>query len=483
MTEVVTLGADMTQSFSQPQQFISRRSKKQLCVYDMEEHPSPSLAAFSDADLRHELQLDDHTPPPPGQVITTKLPPWGWALIVLGVLLVAGAIIAVPLVLTHNQHPAPSITPPGSVTVTPNVRPIFPSINSQAVLAQTAVPPSDGLTKSAYQVTQVAATQLGFLAVGQSSKSAFYVINLSTGAVSAPSILVSPSSTTINANAYGSWMLATTDGVNWSKCTGDLGTATSNCSAVSWPSPGDLDLLHFAGTQWVGQPTDILFSFDATLHVTMQNESALVCRGNSALPGQGEILATFYTVNQTYALFGAVDGSSNTINYVVYVNLGSPDCNTLYALNFDPDAERLVYADMNYNGQFLLVLTSQRLIMYSHSTPQSPFVLKDVMGLDTGLTASLCALDRLHTTNAGELWCVLSTDQQYSVILPFNVATGTFTLDQGRQVPLPTVPPNTYFDAFGPSAIHWDAASGKLFVLQSDSNGNADVVVIDPSRL
>lgn len=449
----------------------------------MEDRPSASLAAFSDDDLRQELQFDDQTPPPPDKVITTKIPAWGWAVIVLGVLLVAGVIIAVPIVVTrHQQHTAPSLTPSVTVTVTPNVRPIFPTINSHAIVAQTAVPPADGLTKAAYQLTQVTSPHLGFLAVGLSSKSAFYVVDLSTGAVSAPSILVSPGSTTVNANAYGPWMLATTDGINWNKCIGDLDTATSNCSPISWPSPANLDLLNFAGTQWVGQPTDIIFSFDATRHITMQNESALVCVGTTALPGQGTILATFYTVNQTYALFGAVDGSSNTINYVVYNNLGDPDCNTLYTLNFDAAAERLVFADMNYNGQVLLVLTTQRLLIYTHGTPQAPFVLKDTMGLDTGLTASLCALDRLNTATTGEIWCVLSTDQPYSVILPFNLTANSFTLDQGRQVPVPTVPANTYLDAFGPSAIHFDPVSQKLFVLQSDSNGNADVVVIDPSR-
>lgn len=444
---------------------------------------SDFLAQYSSEDLKRELD-PEHAAPPAAQKVTTKLPAWGWVVILLGALLVVAAAIVLPIVLLrHKAQVSPSVSPVTPTPTTP-VRPIFPALAAAALLFQTAVPPTDGLTKALYQVTSTSSDHntVGFLAGGITTQSAFYTVDLATGVVSAPSVLVSPGSTTQYANAYGEWLLTTTNGTTWSKCRGDLVTATAPCTAVTWPSSTSLQPQSFAGTQWTGQPTDIVFSFEALNHITMQNEDVLVCTNAQALPsGQqpsARILSTFYSVGQTFALFGVANGSSNTINYVVYTNLNLPDCNTLYTLDPHFTAETLLWADMTYDGLHLLVLTSERLMMYEHATPTAPFVLQDVVNLDSSLTTSQCAVDRQGTA-PNELWCYVATSAQYALMVPFNPNTHKFTVNQGRQVPSPAA----FLDTLGPGAIHLLPATNRLWLVQSDTTGQAASSVIDVAHI
>lgn len=418
--------------------------------------------------------LDDQKPPQ--KAVSTKIPEWGWALIAVGALLIVAAAIAVPLViLLRKPKPTPTPIP---VNPTPTIiRPVFPDISSASILHQVTLAPSDGLTKQTAQVCQVLDSKIGFVLCGFSSKSAFYTLDTVLGVASSPTIVISPATITSGANSFNQNILATPDGSAWSLCMADTKNDTLTCSATTWPSDASINATFFAGTVWSG--VNIVYSVNASKAITMQNQSNLVCT-SAAVPGLtdigSQIASLFYTVGQTYAIFGLANTGSNAVDYVVYASTTSPDCSTVYTIEFDRESETLIYADMTYDGTFLLVLTTERLVLYTHGSPTAKFTVVDVLNLEKHYVPTMCALDRQYTS--GTLWSAISTNQQFSVILPFT--DEKFQITEGRQVPV--VPATTFIDAAGPSCIHL-TSNNDLFLLQADTIGNNSVLVIDPAKI
>lgn len=435
---------------------------------------SVALASFTDDDLRQALQTEDRTPPPPQQKLSTRVPPWGWAVVVLGVVVVTAALIALPILFT--RHPRPTVTATPTPTPTPSSTPQFPTVDPSAVRAQVTLPPSDGLSKAAYQVTAAQNHQLGLLACGQSSQSAFYVIDLADPAVSAPAVLLGPGTITSAANAYlngGRMLAASADGTVWSQCTGSLASATVACATVTWPSLSDLNPVLFAGSQWVGQPTDVVCALNAAQRLTVQNQAAVVCENTPALPGTAaDRTTTVYTTGTTYVLFGVVNTANNSLNYVFYNDPSAPVCSTLYTLPFDATAERLLFADLTYDGLLLLVLTSERVLCYGRPSGLATFVVQDTFAWN-GSDATQCALDRLHAVSAGgEVWCLLNSATSASLLVPFNLATQRFALARGREVPAPSA---GFLDTAGATAVYADAARNQVVLVQADTTSHVAV--------
>lgn len=444
---------------------------------------------FPDADLEMEMDVlrraldpEHAVPTVSSQALSTKVPPWGWVVMVLGVVLVLAAAVAVPVFLLRHRRPTPSVSPVSPTVTQPN-RPVFPAVAPQAVLFHTDLAPSDGLTKAAYQMTRFANAQLGFVACGASTQSAFYVTDLLTGTSSAPAKLPTQGQTTVNANVFTEAVLTTEDGVTWQQCATSVDTVTVTCETVAWPEGAALNDTTFAGTLWqsgggsISSAVPVVCSLDAQHHLTVQNATRLLATTDQVLPGAGlTILSTFYTVGQTYVLFGVVNGAANCLNYAVY-----PDGRTLYTLALDLTAERLMFADMTYDGRYLLVLTTARLMMYARhaATAEAPFTVQDMIYLAADLTtATECSLDRTNTSQS-QVWCQLSLATKYSIILPFNQTTLQFQLAEGRQVPVLS----TCIDTLGPSAVHMLSISNQLFLVQADSQGHAATVILDLSLL
>lgn len=373
-----------------------------------------------------------------------KIPWWGWLVIVVGALLLVGAAITIPVLLTRKTDPIPSASTQPTVTFFPTA-PTFVTIDPSLIQFRANIPASDGLTKSEYQTCEIKSPQLSFLAVGRNNVSAYYVLDTTAKTVSNPSTL----GITSNANVFQPNLIVTaTSDSKWSNCETDMKTASTTCSTITWPSPT-------VNTSIFSENSTALYSVNVNANLVVQTPTKIICTGSSSLPVANSI-ATF---SSTSNVFGIVTQSN--------IYLSDNACKTFQVLNFN---DVIVDATMTDNAKYILVLTLARLVMLAENN--NNFAIVDTMLLPDDVNFNHCAFDVFYTTTS--LWCQLSTDASYSIILPFSTSSNQFQTANGYKVP---VLANTLIDTNGPCAV-LSFANSILNIIQSDTVGLAVVVNI-----
>jgi hypothetical protein len=303
---------------------------------------------------------------------------------------------------------------------------------------------------------------------------------LLTGAVSGPAEIsgITPGTViTQQINSFGPAIVASfIASIGMRECALDIDTATVQCQQADFANASLIDMSMFAVTTWKNQTLPInIASFDTDKHYTLQNGDNVVCISKKGIVGQSSnLICSFYTVNQLFIIFGVLNNASNTLDYSIYPQSTS-QCDNSFSIQLPNVTETIVWADMTYDGKYLLVATGERILMYSHADPQSAFEVVDTL-VPTDTTITNCSIDRLFVTGT-DLWCGVSTTANHSVIVPFNTVTQTFDAPSGREIPTPS----SWTNGAGPGAI--TPTDGKLFVIQSDTNGNADSLVINVTTM
>jgi len=424
---------------------------------------------------------------------TLKIPRWAWFVIVgLFVLLVVAAIL-IPLFLIKNSNQSPAApsasTPAGSPPLN------FPQVPLAAIEAQNAVPPMDGLVKSAVQITQATIGQAGFILVGKGSKTGFYVTDLVSGGISAPVILVSSNTFSSWANAYGQEITYSekfpTEDV-WYNCMSQVSTGLAPCSTISWPAENQLDHSNFATTLWSNVTNNLMFSFlanpngDTTL--TVQDGVSAISYASMeqiipslTTPLDSNILTTFYSFNQQYVTFGVVQRFTNTIYYITHFNTQEQP---LQKVALSDVGETVLFASTTNDALWLIILTSSRLLLYNRNVDAGnlDFQLTDSFVLDTmEFSPSVCAIDRTYdeTSTSGNfrVWCAIGTEESASVIIAFDY-TGQFINSSGYLVPTKAME-----NTSGPMAVQLMLDQKSLFMVSSDTSGNTENTIINISQL
>lgn len=428
---------------------------------DVSETPIDSYDFYNSNDDSNESNdsYQSKLPTNPAKPKTSlKIPPWGWAVLVIGVVLIIAAAVTIPILLTRTSSSSSTST---SVTVIPTVTTVIPSYPTRTAKFQTIVPSVDGITKSRYQFGQQADSKLSFIGVGSNSKTAFYVVDASTGVITGPSQI--GSTNTVQANAFpvprqDAWnVYLSPENI---LCYGDINNAVVTCSSLLVFNLMDYNPAILAAS-WFNAD-NLLSATDTQNRFTIQNGSGVeLCNGSTSTPTP--VLTTIFTnkVDATFSLFGVV--TSNTIQYVVY--RPNSNCETTFSI---PLTHTIKDAQTTLDGQYLLVLTDQQLLMYKLDTSTFKYTLMDTIPIDTG--SNHCSMS---SNLANTIYAHISTSSSFTIVVPFSTSKQVFQPQLGFQVNILT---SDLASANGPCAIQVDATN--FVLIQSDILSHAQISIV-----
>ena len=388
-----------------------------------------------------------------------KIPVWVWPVVVIVSVLVIGAAVAIPLLLLHPKNVTPNVTPSASPSIT---RPILPNVNSGAITFQTVNPETDNLTKYSIIITEVQNASVGYILNGQNSKSSFFVTDVSNGSTQLCAILINADTTTTGASTFGVKTVASVNSSTWYSCISSVVNRSTVCTPISISS---INNEYFVGSSSKSGTMSLMsFSSSRQLSILQDGKSNCTTAILPSLTSESIALSMFGSNEQSNPTFGLVQPTSNNVTYF-------SDCNDVNTISVDVN-ERVLFADMTYDGKYILVLTSDRLVLYQNDkTELGSFYI------NSQYTPTNCSIDHQHNEKDESLWCVIGVSQNYSLIIPF--VTNSFDVQQGFQVPLLSALSNSS----GPSAIHFMVDQKILFLIQADTIGNVSSVALNVTKL
>lgn len=425
-------------------------------------------------------------------ISSLKVPRWGWVLIGFVAIIMITAAILVPIFLLNkksNSSGPPTISFPVSTSSSPKV-PMVPPGN---IIFQTEVPNNGGLVKSAVNITDVNESEIGFVEVGRNDRSVFYVTSLANGVVSNPVFLVSDSSFSTWVSVYGQQAVYSQFPLSedmYFNCSTSIDDKTVACSSITWKQVGLINQNFFLSTRWNQfNNVDITFSFSqeqgGQFILTVQDDLTVYTGLQRPLEGvsyplEESIISMFGSYNQTYVTFGFAERLTNTIYYVTYLQDNST--RPVQKLVLDPTGESMVNAVSTNDSTRLVVLTSQRLLLYTRNLEEGvfDFSLADSYVLNTSQIVPItCAVDvSFDQTDAQELWCSVGGTRGVSLIISVNTSINMF--DDGRARLVPT---KKMKNTSGPMAVQLTGNNGKLFLVCSDNTGLGEMNLISTSTL
>jgi hypothetical protein len=416
-----------------------------------------------------------------------KIPNWVWILIAIVSIAIITVAILVPLVFLKDPSkikPSP-ISPTGSQS--PNI-PIFNNISPAAILFQLAIPAMDGLSKNAINITETdfssPVTKVGYVLVGQTSQTGYYVTSFNPPSIAGPTILNAPGVLTTWASAEGKDIFMSNP--NYFSCASDATTNSVPCQAFSWPNPDKITNTTYTVTSWKKASDTVMISFrknDLDLYdITFQTPAVVLNLSQTFIgltnPLDVSVVCMFATANQDYLSFGVVQKFTNTVMYITYTDINV--ANPVQTLILDPLSELLQYASMTNDGLWLIVLSNERLILYNRVVTEVniDFNLVDSLYLKSSITPSTCAIDQTYNTtiqsSGNKIWCAIGSSETYTITVPVDINKKAFILSEGRLVP--TVNIN---NTSGPMNIRYLSDSDSLFLLGSDEFGNYENTTLD----
>jgi hypothetical protein len=434
--------------------------------------------------IQQPRQLDTNfTQVTPTATVTTritpkKVPNWVWILVGIVAIIIVSVAIILPIILLKSPHNVTNTVTNTSPT-NPNI-PVFNAVKTSAILFQLPLPALDGLGKASMNFTETNnETQVGYVLVGGTSKTGYYVTTMGDNtAISDPIILNNPSAVTSWAtNIDGNIYIAVAP-TSYFVCTSSMTNDTAPCQTMTWFAPNKIINTNFLVTAWKNVSDTVLISFainsSSQYQVTLQTPTADLGL-SQVFPGLGaasSIICMFATAHQTFLSFGIVEAFSNTVVYITYPS--STQLNPVQTITIDASNESLKYASMSFDGLWLIVLTSVRLILYNRNLNQLDFNEADSLFLQTNLGATKCALDQ---SNTDKIWCIIGSQQTYWITISVNKTKKQFVITDGR-----LIPSTVYEETTGVLNLQYLSDTNRLFLLGSDAFGNYENTVLDLSQ-
>jgi len=413
---------------------------------------------------------------------TKKTPSWVWILVgIIAAIIVAVAVI-VPLVLLKSPKPPVTVTPLSPTQ--PNI-PVFGNVTADAVTFQLALPALDGLSKGAISITEAnytnSITKVGYILVGDTSKTGYYVTTFSPPSISTPIILDNPSAITTWASSNSDTTIYLSQPAYYS-CVSNALTDTVPCQTITWPTVSDIANTNFLVTSWQNVADTVMVSFvtnsngayNMTFQTPVKSLNLAQTFPNLSAPLNTSIICMFGTAHQTYLSCGVAENFTNTINYITYTS--STSTNPLQTIKLDASNEALVYASMTYDGSWLIVLTNRRLILYHRTITATTldFNVADSIYLKINIGVATCAIDQSYDAKDTKIWCSIGSDTNYTITLAIDIAKKSFLLATGRLVPAKFLS-----NTVGVMTLRYLPDTNSLFLLGSDAFGDYENTLLN----
>lgn len=449
---------------------IKKKSNMSLVSPEVTRGPNPAFEKF--------------TAEPGGKVTpkrSVKVPAWGWVLIAISILVGISLAILLPILLIKTTTPVvtPSVSPTPSAASDP-----FSAIPANSVLFQHQVPVFDGLVKGASQVMQVVSEVVDFVLIGVNARTAYFSQNTQSGVISTASIVVGAATSSSWAN------VSTTNGLvyreyspsegDWYACFAGASPPLT-CSVEMWPDDSIVNSRFFVGTIWNGVSDAMLFSLKAidseTYGISVQTSAEALPQLTVPVPTlkgmTSEFVATLvYNTGQSFVTIGVVEQTTNVFSYATYLQTSTAP--TLRTLKFDSIGEVLKWGVMSSDGQWLVILTTVRLLVYSRDTSsgQFDFALRDsITWPQSAFTPVQVAISEFNVVDT--FYVVISTAEKQLKLAQVNKTQKRFVSDF-----MYSLTSSVLTNTSGPVSIVPTIANSRLFVNCSDDLGNYEVAII-----